>query len=105
MNFKKIALAFCLFLGFSSYSFAANSNWTGQYQVKMPNEQVEVVTHTPNFVRFMFFTVGKCLFLHKGSSINGIVFKEDVQLCTDSSIDEFTTEVAKLGTIINRSIN
>lgn len=42
--------------------------------------------------------------LNELPKINGIEFKEDVNLCTASDIQTFTNEVQKIGVIVNKTV-
>lgn len=42
--------------------------------------------------------------MSKGSSMNGIIIKQDTKLCVASNVDEFTHEVENIGIILEQSI-
>lgn len=91
-------------LGLSSAAFAGTEDWNGIFTVQDANGRLQTVSHTPTRVQFIFFGAGGCIHLGKGSKINGIEFKEDVNLCTASDIQTFTNEVQKIGVIVNKTV-
>jgi hypothetical protein len=99
-------LALIIVLGFSGITsaFAGVEDWTGVFTVQDPTGGLQNVNHTPNRVRFMFFSAGTCIKLAKGSRVNGIEFKEDISLCSGSDIQTFTNEVQKIGVILNKEV-
>lgn len=102
---RKIKIIAGVMLGFTVMSaLAGNEDWTGTYELKTSGGQMQTVTHKPTHVSFMFFTVGRCLSLSKGARLNGMEIMQDTELCTHSNINNFTMEVAKLGTIIKKDI-
>ncbi len=105
MSLKKTILGFMVFLSFAnSAAYAGPEDWTGTFTITRTDGNQYVVKHTPTYARFLFFTMGECLHLRKGSSINEVTTVEDVNLCRVANIDDFTKEVAKLGTIIDQVI-
>lgn len=85
-------------------SFAGKEDWNGHFTVKVSDKHWETVNHSPTKIQFLFITSSKCILLGKGAKINGIEIKENIQLCTDSNIETFETEVQKLGMITDKSI-
>jgi hypothetical protein len=100
---RKIILLSALALFFTNV-FAGPEDWTGTFFVKAINGSEFTVVHTPKQVKFMFFTVGSCLVFGKDSTINGLRMPQDVSLCTKYSIQEFTAEVEKFSTILDKNI-
>lgn len=94
-----------LSLVYITNSYAGQEDWNGMYLIMRTDGEQHIVRHTPTHVQFLFFTIGECLELHKGSSINGVKMSEDAKICRDSNTDDFTKEVAKLGTIIDQVID
>ena len=90
------------FLAFNS--FAGNNDWEGVFNFQDEQGKTQTVLHTPSKVSFLFFNIGGCLSLKKGSKINGMEMKEDINLCTKSNIATFTNEVGKLGLITKKDI-
>lgn len=99
---------FLLLITLMTNVFAGSEDWNGQYKIKFSGGQVEQVTHEPNRVRFMFisgfFSTGPCIKLSKGTRLNNIVIKENVELCSNANVEIFTREVAKLGQITSKKI-
>jgi hypothetical protein len=52
----------------------------------------------------MFFNSGGCLFFGKDSSIHGLKMPQDVSLCTNYNVDEFTIEIEKFSKILNKKV-
>lgn len=100
--FKKLILIAAL--GLSSVAFAGTEDWNGVFTVQDSNGGLQTVSHTPTRVKFIFFSAGGCIHLGKGSKINGIEFKDDINLCTISDIQTFTNEVQKIGVIVNKTV-
>lgn len=104
MCFKKVAIL-CL-LSFSlSNALAGNEDWNGVFTVKNNLGNLDTVKHTPWNVSYMFFSAGACMHFHKGASINNVVFKEDIDLCTKTNVETFEKEVQKLGVIVNKTVS
>lgn len=104
MSLKKSVLALVLGCSWFTSSFAGTEDWNGAFTFQLSDGKVYAVNHAPTRVQFLFFNVGGCLHFGKGSSINGLKFKEDVDLCTNSTVDAFTNEVQKMGAIVNKEI-
>jgi hypothetical protein len=104
MLLKKLALTLVLGISGISSALAGIEDWNGVFTVQDSDGRLQTVTHTPMKVQFMFFSAGVCLHFGKGSKINGIEFKEEVNFCTNSDIPSFTNEVQKLGVIVDKSV-
>lgn len=103
MHIKQI-LVLCFSLLSATLSFAGAEDWTGNYKIKFSANDTVEAAHSPTRVQFMFLSAGKCIQLSKGAVINGVELKQDVNLCTNSKVEVFTAEVAKLGAILNKTI-
>lgn len=103
MKAKQI-LALVLGFLFATTTFAGIEDWKGTYTVNASATESRTIIHTPTNVQFLFISAGKCIHLAKGSKMNGVEIKEDVNLCVSSSVETFTAEVQKLGSILNKSI-
>lgn len=101
---KKITIILFLSCTLISLSFAGTEDWIGEFTIKISNAETQKVFHAPNQIRYQFFTVGQCLYLAKGTKINGHVIKENVNLCVNSPVEIFTGEVSKLGLITQKTI-
>lgn len=101
---KKIATSILLGLALSSAAFAGSEDWDGQFTFQSAQGNKYTISHSPTRIQFLFFNVGGCLFLGKGSSINGFVIPENVEFCRVDTIDKFTSEVQKLGLIVDKTI-
>jgi len=104
MLIKKTAIAMTLALSLVASAFAGTEDWNGKFTFQDSNGELQTVTHTPAYVRYLFFTMSSCLRLHKGASINGMVIPEDVNFCTNANIETFTGEVQKLGFITSKTV-
>ncbi|MCA0402541.1 MAG: hypothetical protein LCH30_01955 [Proteobacteria bacterium] len=89
----------------SAVSYAGNEDWTGVFNFADSTGKIHTVNHSPTKVSLEFFNVGSCLSLSKGTKINGLVIKENVNLCVKSKVSTFTNEVQKLGTITRKNIS
>lgn len=89
---------------FWSSAFAGDEDWSGKFTIRNATGNIQTVTHEPTYIEYLFFHIGQCLFLRKGSSINDIVTEVDTELCTHARVEKFTGEVQKLGSILNKSI-
>ena len=85
--------------------FAGQEDWNGTFTINDGSNSSNIVKHTPSGVSYLFFKVGECLHLSKGTHINGVEIKEDINLCRDSNVTTFKGEVGKLGRILNQTIN
>lgn len=99
-----MVLCFMLVFSWISCSIAGSEDWSGTFTIKDSSGSVNTASHTPTYVQFSFIKVGKCLHLGKGSNLNGIEIKENVDLCTNSNIETFINEAQKLGLIVNQTI-
>lgn len=102
---KKIAASTLLGLAVSASAFAGSEDWDGQFTFQTDKGESYTITHSPNYVQFMFFNVKGCLSLSKGSSINGMIIPANVKFCRIDNIDTFTSEVQKLGLIVNKTVS
>ncbi len=100
----KIMIAVILSVFLATSAFAGTEDWQGSYSIELPDGNTTTIIHTPTFVQFTFMRAGKCINLSKGSNMNGLILKQDVELCVASNIDEFTNEAEKVGTIIDKNI-
>lgn len=99
MNIQRMFLSSALLTMLScSYAFAGTEDWNGQYSLDFGG-QVTSATHTPTKVQFLFFSAGKCISLTKGTKLNGVEIKDNVNLCTTQNIPTFTQELKKLGVL------
>lgn len=103
MEFRKI-IALSLGLICTSSVFAGKEDWNGSYKVQVSDTVTWDVVHTPTQVKILFISSGVCTHLGKGASINGVKIKEDLDLCVAENVPNFTKEVQKLGTIVNKSV-
>lgn len=101
---NKTILSMILSLSLVASAFAGSEDWSGTFTIQAHNGSVQSIEHSPNGVSFLFFRVGSCLFLSKGSRVNGLVMKEDINLCRDMDVEQFTVEVQKLGSILSKTI-
>lgn len=104
MTIRKTAFLIFFSLLSITNAFAGKEDWNGNFTINDALGSANHVLHTPTSVSYLCFCAGKCIELHKGTSINGIEIKEDVHLCTNSDVETFTAEVAKLGSILDRKI-
>ena len=105
MLIKNLFFAFILIMSLiSSNVFAGKEDWQGTFTVVATNGEKVAVTHAPNGVGFSFLHAGQTIHLQQGSTINGFKVKEGVALLTNSNVEEFSTEVTKLGTIVDKTI-
>lgn len=104
MAMKKIMFTFILSLIWPLLSFAGTEDWDGTFLIQTSNNATETVEHTPSKVRFLLFTSRGCLYLGKGTRLNGVEIKENVRLCTRSNPKTFEAEVKKLGLITDQTI-
>jgi len=105
MLVRKIVLCIAISLTWiASIAYAGSEDWNGTFSIRTSNGQEYTIQHKPTQVQFLFFTIGQCLHLHEGSSINGLKMPEDINLCTASNVDDFAKEVEKLGIILSESI-
>lgn len=102
--FRKIFISIALTASIANSAYAGPEDWEGTFYLKAVDQKEYAIRHTSTSVRFMFFNVGQCLFLGKGSSINGLVMPEDVNLCTKQNLDDFAKELGKFSTILSSSI-
>ncbi len=100
---KKIIIAMSLFFGASAV-FAGPADWDGVFTLKDAAGAISAVKHTQTRVYFSFLSASKCMQLYKGSKFNQFEIKENVSLCTEATVESFTQEVEKLGSIIDKSI-
>lgn len=104
MRLKKSLLTLLILMGLASgASFAGKEDWNGLYKLRF-GDQVIDASHTSTKVQFLFFSAGKCVNLQKGSKINGVEIKDDVRLCTDNNITQFSQELQKLGAIVSQDV-
>ena len=101
--FRNIAII-ALGLLIITNSFAGKEDWKGEFTINDAPESTNKVTHTPSSVSYLCFYTKECIHFSKGCTVNGVIFKEDVNLCRDSNITTFSNEVAKLGKILDKSI-
>ncbi|WP_010299541.1 hypothetical protein [Candidatus Odyssella thessalonicensis] len=106
MNFMNLTIALCFSgLLLSPHSFALEpieksevvefkGNWTESFPTITP---LGNITHTPTAIKFGFLTVGKELHSSKGSSINGFVFPNTLELYTNSTREEFIAALKRAG--------
>ncbi|PJD91381.1 MAG: hypothetical protein CK424_07100 [Legionella sp.] len=104
MSVKKIVLALAASSIWLTSAYAGSEDWKGVFVVRGSDGNEYTIRHTPSNVRFLFMSAGQCMHLSKGSSINGLVMPENIDLCTNLNVDDFTKEMQKLGVIINESI-
>ena len=100
MLIKKIAIL-VLGLSLATSAFAGPEDWNGTFTFQDSTGEEHSVVHAPNYIQFMFFRVGSCLRMSKGSKMNGMIIPENVEFCTRTNVETFTNEVQKLGLITN----
>lgn len=103
MFIKKTAVALGMLFSCANL-FAGVEDWYGKFIIQDSAGEKHMVQHIPTATQFIFLRVGTCLYLSKGSKIDNFTSPEDVNLCTASNIETFTTEVQKLGVILNNAI-
>ena len=101
---KKVLAVVALSLGLIPTAFAKQADWNGKFVINH-DQQTITVEHTPNGVIFqdMIYTKA-CIKFGKGVTFNGIKFDDDVKLCTDTNVENFSTELDKLGVVVSRTI-
>lgn len=104
ISLKNIITSVILGLSFTTSAFAGSEDWDGQYIFQTNQGKSYMITHSPTRVQFMFFNIGECLSLSKGSSLNGMIIPTDVKLCRMDNVETFTNEVQKLGNITSKKI-
>ena len=104
MIIKKIGLGLVLSLLWSTISFANVEDWKGSFTIINLNNETQKVTHTPTYVQYLFFTAGECIYLDKGTVLNGMKLQDNVNLCTNLNVEKFEGEVKKLGSILNKEV-
>jgi hypothetical protein len=104
MAVKKILSVLILGLLWPLISCAGTEDWQAAFLVKIDNKKIEKVLHLPDRVQFMFLSAGQCLRLSKGSNMNGVIMKENINFCTQANIKSFIREVEKLGPIVEQYI-
>ena len=104
MLINKITTIIALALSFGTAAMAGTEDWNGSFTIQDPNGQTKTIKHTPSYINFYFFTAGTCLFLGKGITINGLKINQDTNLCVSSSVEQFTVEVQKIGSLIRKDV-
>ena len=104
MLIKKTLVCIGLVCLLMTNAFSGSEDWNGSFTIQDSNGEARAVDHTPTGIKFLFFSVGKCLRLGKGVKISGMLIPEDVVLCTHSTVEEFISEVQKLGVISNKTV-
>lgn len=104
MFIKKLLIAATIAILCVANANAGVEDWDGLFNIKTTDGKQNTVMHTPKYVKYLFFSAGNCLSFRKGSKINGVEILEDVNLCTSSSPETFTKEVAKLGVIVDKNV-
>jgi hypothetical protein len=104
MAVKRILSVFVLGLMWPLISLAGTEDWQGAFLVKIDNKKIEKVLHLPNRVQFMFLSAGQCLHLAKGSNMNDVIIKENLNFCTQANVKSFIREVEKLGPIVEQYV-
>ncbi len=104
MLIKNIVRAFIFSLAFIGVAYSGSEDWNGTFVIQDSTGEARAVAHTPTGIQFLFFSVGKCLYLGKGVKINGMEIPEDITLCTHATVEKFIEEVQKLGVITNKTI-
>lgn len=100
----KTIVALVLSFVCATSAFAGKEDWNGAYKVKVSETEVWDVLHTPTRTQVLFFSSGVCTHLGKGAKLNGVVIKENIDICVAENALNFTNEVQKLGTIVSKKI-
>lgn len=82
-------------LSFLTSAYAGREDWEGLFVVKDENSDNSFsIKHTTKEVIIADFLhiVNQCHEIRKGNSINGVVSKDNANLCVDSNIATFTSD-------------
>ncbi len=84
-------------------ALADRSDWNGRFIINGVDKSI-LVEHTHTKIIIENMLSAKEFNFSKGSSFNGIKFKEDVHLSYDFNVDNFTNAVSKIGPILDKDI-
>lgn len=101
---KKLAIVALIWASWSTVSLAGPEDWQGTFTVADQAGNLQTINHTPTKVSYGFLSAGGCVNIGAGTTLNGTFFPNGLHLCTNLSIDAFTTEVANIGTIVAKNI-
>ncbi|MGE3920003.1 MAG: hypothetical protein AB7F64_03500 [Gammaproteobacteria bacterium] len=115
MSFKKCLILCICFFSFITAAFAGVEDWQGTFIVKPNNKKFLLnVTHTPENIQLTVtnqnnnssttISSGKCIIVGNGSNIGGINVTTNIKLCVSMNVDNFTTELKKLGYVDYKSV-
>ena len=101
---RKMIFTLVFSIAWSISSFAGIEDWTGSFTVLDSSRNKHRVHHTSKYIIFSFLYTGRCVYLEQGSQMHGFEIKDDINLCTNASVEEFTNEVKKLGPVVSNEI-
>ncbi|MDR3442070.1 MAG: hypothetical protein P4L65_03545 [Legionella sp.] len=100
----KTIVALALSFVCATSAFAGKEDWNGAYKVQVSETEIWDVIHTPTRTKVLFFSTGGCTHFGKGANLNGVMIKDDIDICVAENVPNFTNEVQKLGTIVSKKI-
>ena len=95
--FKKLAVVALLCCSFSLTAFGETRDWEGTFSVVDSKGNTQTVTHEPHEVSITSVNMGTM-------SAGGCISFAGARLCSDSTIETFTTEAGKLGSIVSKVV-